>query len=244
MYGISVANIAVVTTVVTLLYASYWDLRIREVPELTWIPAYLVATLSILLRYLSGSLTLNTVSLVLALIPSIAYAALFIAKLMGGADLLAMLLVCLIHIDDPIIPLLTYILSSVAPIPLIAVNLLMNILVRSDVMKKVRCVSGSKKVLYLVGKPIRVAEFLNKKFVFLHTYPLGEGFICSSSVDVDVDFEEQRLRMVSALSNGLVKLEDYVVCSPALPHVVFICFSYIASLLAIPYLRSLIPPLF
>lgn len=93
------------------------------------------------------------------------------------------------------------------------------------------CVQGTKKFctswVGLLLQPI----FLKKKYVFLHTYPTEGDCICSSSVDVDIDFEKRREIVAEALRRGLMKPEDYVIYSPALPHVTFIGLSYPVALL-------------
>lgn len=218
------------------MYASYRDLVSREIPEVSWIPAYLVAILSIALRPLTSY---SAVEVVLAVLPSVVYFALFISGLMGGADLLAMVAISLAHLNRPLVPLFTFILSSVAPLPLILANLIGNATKYRGIMRNIDCVQGSKRMLYLVGKPITVAGFLSKKFVFLHTYPSQEGLICSSSVDVNIDFEKQKASLVEALDRGLIKPGDHVIYSPALPHITFIAFSYVISVVVISKLRLL-----
>lgn len=217
----------------TLVYASHRDLVSREIPEVSWIPAYLVALIGIALR---PPTSYSVVEVMLAALPSLVYFAFFITGLMGGADLLAMVAITLAHLDKPLVPLFTFVLSSVAPLPLILANLIGNLTKYREVMRGINCVQGSKRVLYLVGRPTTVASFLSKKFAFLHTYPSRGGFVCRSSVDVNIDFEEQRAGLVEAIGGGLIKPGDHVIYSPALPHVVFIALSYVISVAIASYL--------
>lgn len=238
MFGVDLDNLLAIVVITTFVYASYRDLVSREIPEVSWVPAYLVALLSVILR---PPTDYSVFGIALTATPPIVYGVLFVLGLIGGADFLAILLVSLAHLREPLIPLLTFILSSVVPLPLAAANLLGNTTIYRGAMSSIKCVKGNRKVLYLVGKPITVSDFLKKKFAFLHTQPSEEGFICSSSVDVDVDFEKQKAVLLEALSRGSIKPEDIVVYSPALPHIVFIAFSYLIAVVIAPELRSLMP---
>jgi Flp pilus assembly protein protease CpaA len=204
------------------MYASYRDLPTREIPEVVWLPAYLIAIAGVLMRFLGGYYA--PLEVFLSLMPDLVCLILFLVGLLGGADFLALLLVTIAHLHEPLIPLLTFVISSLIPVPLILLNLVENT-IRS------LCVQGTKKFLYFVGRPATATHFLKKKYVFLHTYPTEGGYICSSSVDVDINFEKQREIVAEALRRGLMKPEDYVIYSPALPHVIFIGLSYPVALL-------------
>lgn len=238
MFDFALDNLLAIVVIATFVYASYRDLVSREVPEVSWVPAYLVALISVVLRL---PMDYSIFEIALIAIPPVVYGALFVLGLIGGADFLAILLVSLAHLSEPLIPLLTFILSSVVPLPLAIANLLGNITIYRRTMSSIKCVKGNRNVLYLVGKPITVSDFLKKKFAFLHTQPSEEGFICSGSVDVDVDFEKQKAVLLEALSGGSIKPDDNVVYSPALPHVVFIAFSYLVAVIIAPRLRTIMP---
>ncbi|MCX8184479.1 MAG: A24 family peptidase C-terminal domain-containing protein [Sulfolobales archaeon] len=229
-------NPAILAIVFTFIYTSYRDLVSREIPELSWVPAYLVVLIDFVVRRLNEFSLINTA---VAMTPSLIYGLLFALGMIGGADFLAILLVSLGHLSEPLIPLLVFILSSMAPLPIAFINLLRNLTIDRKAIESINCVKGGKKILYLVGRLITVAEFLRKKFAFLHTYPEEEGFICIGSTNVNIDFEEQKKSLERALSRGLVKSDDYVVYSPALPHIVFIAASYLITLLAAFYVREL-----
>ncbi|MEM0065505.1 MAG: hypothetical protein QW459_01245 [Sulfolobales archaeon] len=228
-------SIAVVALVITFAYAAYRDLRDREIPEVSWIPVYAIAILSTVFK---PTTNYSLLGVILAILPSAVYGILFVFGLIGGADLLAVVAVSLVHLDEPIVPLFTFVLSSLLPLPLVLVNLVGNLTVHRSAMSSIKCVQGGKKVLYLVGRPINVATFLKKKFVFLHTYPSREGFICYSSVDVNIDFGKQRADVEEALNKGFIRLEDYLVYSPALPHILFIALSYVAAITVAPFLEA------
>jgi Flp pilus assembly protein protease CpaA len=215
--------------IATLMYASYRDLLTREIPEVVWLPAYLIAIAGVLMRFLGGYYA--PLEVFLSLMPALVYLILFLVGLLGGADFLALLLVTIAHLHEPLIPLLTFVISSLIPVPLILLNLVENTIRSKKIMESIVCVQGTKKFLYFVGRPATATHFLKKKYVFLHTYPTEGGYICSSSVDVDIDFEKQREIVAEALRRGLMKPEDYVIYSPALPHVTFIGLSYPVALL-------------
>ncbi len=232
--------VPIIAVVVTLAYASYKDLVSREIPEVVWVPAYVVAIGSLLLGGLSST---SPVRVALALVPPLTYLLLFLLNAIGGADLLATLLISLTHLDKPLIPLATYVLSSLAPLPLIVSNVVLNLARYSKVFEELKCIQGSKSFLYVVGRPTRVANFVKKNFVFLHTIPTGDGFICSAKAEADVDFEEQRRRVLEMIESGSLKEYDYVIYSPAIPHVVLIALSYVITLAVYPLVEHLIPPL-
>ncbi|MEM4774880.1 MAG: hypothetical protein QW489_00775 [Sulfolobales archaeon] len=229
--------IAKVSLVSTFAYAAYRDLKDREVPEISWLPVYAIIVLSIVFK---PTADYSPLGVILAILPSVVYSTLFVFGLIGGADLLAMVAVSLAHLDKPLVPLFTFILSSLLPLPLVLANLIGNLTIYRSAMDSIKCVRGGKKVLYLVGRPIDVATFLKKKFVFLHTYPSREGFVCSSSVDVNIDFEKQRADIEEALNKGFIRLEDYLVYSPALPHILFIALSYATAIAVTPFIEVLV----
>ncbi|MEM2207908.1 MAG: prepilin peptidase [Sulfolobales archaeon] len=232
-----VESLAVVALVTTLAYASYRDLKDREIPEVSWIPVYALVILSAVLKPIESYSLLGAI---LAILPPVVYCVLFVFGLIGGADLIAVVAVSLAHLDEPLIPLFTFVLSSLLPLPIVFVNLVGNLTIYRNAMGSIKCVQGSKKVLYLIGRPTDVASFLKKKFVFLHTHPSQEGFICSGSVDVNIDFGKQKIDVEEALSEGFIGLEDYVVYSPALPHIVFIALSYVIAVTVEPFLEALV----
>lgn len=229
-------NVFVVSAIIaTFIYASYRDLLTREIPEVTWLPAYLITVVSAVMKFLGGHIL--PLGALLSIMPALTYLVLFLTRLIGGADFLALLLVSIAHLHEPLVPLLTFVISSLIPVPLVLLNLIENTVISRKVIDSIVCVQGSKKFLYFIGRPTTVIQFLKKRYVFLHTYPIEGGYICSSSIDVDIDFEKQREMIEEALRRGLMKPEDYVIYSPALPHVVFIALSYPIALLITLYLN-------
>lgn len=221
--------------IATFVYASYRDLLTREIPETAWLPAYLIAVVSAVMKFLGGYILLFEA--LLSIIPALTYLLLFLVGLLGGADFLALLLVSIAHLHEPLVPLLTFIISSLIPLPLVLLNLIENATRSKKAIDSIVCIQGTKKLLYFISRPITARQFLKKRYAFLHTHPIEGGYICSSSIDVDVDFEKQRKLVEEALRKGLMKPEDYVMYSPALPHVVLISLSYLISLLIMFYLN-------
>jgi Flp pilus assembly protein protease CpaA len=230
--------IPIVVAVVTLVYASYRDVISREIPEVVWVPAY---TVSVGYLLLSGFPNVTPVKVVLALLPPLTYLLLFLLNTIGGADLLATILISLTHLDKPLIPLATFVLSSLAPLPLILTNVILNLTKYSGIFKELKCVRGSRRALYVVGKPIRVSDFVKKNFVFLHTIPTDGGLICSPRAEADVDFEGQRRIILEAIKGGYLREYDYVVYSPAIPHVVLLTLSYVTVLAVYQLVENLLP---
>jgi Flp pilus assembly protein protease CpaA len=103
--------------IATLMYASYRDLPTREIPEVVWLPAYLIAIAGVLIRFLRGYYA--PLEAFLSLMPALVCLILFLVGLLGGADFLALLLVTIAHLHESLIPLLTFVISSLIPVPLI-----------------------------------------------------------------------------------------------------------------------------
>ena len=217
----------ILAVIATLAYATYRDLKYRDIPELTWVPAALfVITYNIYLgRY-------ELIHTLFSLLPALAVLGMAFFDLIGGADALAMLLIAIAHPSFLVVPisLLTFVLSLVPSLFLVLYYLVSNIF-RRELLGRVNCVEGSKSVLLLSGKPMRVRDYLRSEFLFLLTVPTEKGFRCSVSADVDIDFEQEKRIVMDAVRNGIISEDSLVWVSPALPHIAFIFVGYIISLL-------------
>ncbi len=211
----------------TLAYATYRDLRYRDIPELTWVPAavFVIAYNAYLGRY-------EPIHAIFSFLPAIALLAMAFLDLIGGADALAMLLIAAAHPNFLVLPisLLTVAFSVIPPLALIIYYFILN-LVHKEELDRLGCVEGSKKLLLFMGRPLSVRNYLKSKYLFLLTVPTERGFRCIVSADVDIDFEQEKRIVMDAVRRGIISEDSLVWVSPALPHIAFIFVGYIISLL-------------
>jgi len=219
--------VVAVPVIATLVYATYRDLKYRDIPELTWVPAalFVIAYNLYFGRY-------EPIHTLFSFLPAIAILVMAFLDLIGGADALAMLLIAAAHPDFLILPisLLTVAFSVIPPLALILYYVALNI-VHRDELNRINCVEGSKKPLLFMGKPIKVRDYLSSSFLFLLTVPAKKGFRCVVSADVDVDFEQEKKLVMDAVKKGAISEDTVIWVSPALPHIAFIFVGYIISLL-------------
>lgn len=211
----------------TLAYATYRDLRYRDIPELTWVPAavFVISYNLYLGRY-------EPIHAIFSFLPAIALLAMAFLDLIGGADALAMFLIAAAHPSFLALPisLLTVAFSVIPPLILIIYYFVLN-LAHKEELDRLGCVEGSKKPLLFMGRPLSVRDYLKSKYLFLLTVPTERGFRCSVSADVDIDFEQEKRIVMDAVRKGIISEDSLVWVSPALPHIAFIFIGYIISLL-------------
>jgi len=211
----------------TLAYATYRDIKYRDIPELTWVPAavFVVAFNIYMGRY-------EPVHTLFSFLPAIAMFAMAFLDLIGGADALAMLLIAAAHPQFKVLPisLLTIGFSVLPPLALMVYYVILNLMHKRE-LDSITCVEGSKKALMFIGRPMKVGEYLKSNFLFLLTVPTNGGFKCSVSADIDIDFEQEKRIVMDAIKNNIISEDAIVWVSPALPHIAFMFIGYIVSLL-------------
>ncbi|MEM1982640.1 MAG: A24 family peptidase C-terminal domain-containing protein [Sulfolobales archaeon] len=219
-------------TLITLIIATFYDLKTREIREIIWVPALVFSAVFTYLIIRPSILVF-----IFSVIPAILLLILAVVGLIGGADFLAILL---IGISTPIlnvlpISLLTLFYSALIPSALIMYNLLVNTTVYIDEYKKLRCVGASKWLLLFLGKPMKVKVFTKSKFMYPLTVfrcnPNKCDVVCRSSFDIDEDFKNHINTISNYLSNGCIKEDDYIWVTPALPHILFITIGYLLALI-------------
>jgi len=221
--------IIVCATLLTLVYASYRDLKLRDIPELTWVPATLLA---IVLNVTYGEY-IDMLFLLFSLMPAILLLIMSLLGMIGGADFLAILLIGLAHPKFILMPvsLLTLIYSLIIPLLLIIYYAIYNLVKFRDVLKKIKCVTGRKVYLVLFGKPVKISDFMSMKFTYLLTIPSNDGFTCRASFSLEEEEEEAKELIAKYVNKNMLSLNDYVWVTPALPHVLFILVGYVLALL-------------
>jgi hypothetical protein len=212
----------------TLIYASYRDVKYRDIPELVWLPSIAVVTA---INFLLGRYEL--VHTVISLVPPLAVLALSLLDMIGGADFLALLLISLAHPSFYIMPisLITLIYSLLIPVAVMCYYLILSILHRRE-LNKIVCVKGSRTPLIFLGRPLTVGRLLESKFVYPLTIPSEEGYICRASFSLDGEEEERvRTSIKELVEKGMLKDEDVLWVTPGFPHVLFYLVGYVAALL-------------
>lgn len=227
----------------TLVFASIFDLKNREVKEYLWIPA---AVYSIIVNLLLGNYS-DLLQLTLASIPALLVFVLALLDMMGGADFLALLVVTLAHptISPKPITYLTLIYSLIIPVVLILRNLIIG-LKYFRYYKSLKCVKGHKIPLLLLGRPNTVDSFLNSKFTYLLTIPVEHQstlFECRTSFSMDEAREEKIKNNVMELVNkNALNPHDLVWVTPGLPQITFYLLGYVLALVTPVSLLHLIIP--
>jgi len=219
----------IVSVIVTLVYASYRDIKYRDIPEITWVPAIII---SVSINVLLGNY--DFVHTVLSMIPVIMVFIMSLLGLIGGADFLALLMIALAHPRFLVFPisLLTLLYSLLIPLGLMVYYVLCNVVLYRSSLNKIKCKEGRKAYLMLFGKPMDVRKLLEKKFTYPLTIPLGKGeYVCRPSFSDDEEEERIRERIRGAMARGEIKEDETVWVTPGLPHVVFFLIGYILSLL-------------
>ncbi len=223
-------TLIITSILVTLAYASYRDIKYRDIPEVTWVPAIII---SIILNVLSSRY--DFLHTALSMFPVLIVFVMSLLGMIGGADFLALLMIALAHPQFLIFPisLLTLLYSLLIPLGLMTYYALCNILLHRSLLNKIRCKEGRKMYLIFFGRPMNVEEMLEKKFTYPLTIPVGKGeFICRPSFSDD-DEEEERIKesIKGAIVRGEIQGNERIWVTPGLPHVVFFFIGYILALL-------------
>jgi hypothetical protein len=216
------------SVLLTLVYASYRDVKYRDIPELAWLPSLAIVTaINLLLgRY-------DVIHTIISLIPPLAVLVLSLLDMIGGADFLALLLISLAHPSFYILPisLITLIYSLLIPIAVMGYYLILNILHWRE-LDKIKCVEGSRTPLIFLGRPLTVGRLLKSKFVYPLTIPSDKGYICRASFSLD-DEEEDKVRgsIKDMVDRGIIEEEDVLWVTPGFPHVLFYLVGYVVALM-------------
>ncbi len=211
---------------VTLVYGAYRDIKYRDIPEVTWVPAIAAG---ITLNLMTGRF--DIMHTLISLIPAIMLLILAFLGMMGGADFLAILTIGVVHPYFTLLPisLLTLGYSLIIPIFLMIYYLLRNVSMKNT-LQRIRCVEGRRTYLWFLGYPLRISEFLKRKFVYPLTIPAEGGYICRSSFGEDEEEEKVRNTIVEKIKEGSLTPTDIIWVTPGLPHVVFFLIGYLLAL--------------
>lgn len=222
--------LSIIVTIVTLVIASWYDLKYREIPERLWIPAFIV---SLVVIVLSG---IDFLLVAISLIPALILLILMLLGMIGGADFIAMLL---IGITSPYLNLLpisfiTLFYSALIPSFITIYNAIVNVTMYRTVIKRLNCRPRTKFFMLFLGKPMRISEFMRSKFIYPLTLMrcLNDLEIeCRTSFNVNEDHREHIKSLAVCLDRGYIRYDDMIMVTPALPHIVFITIGYVLALL-------------
>ncbi len=222
--------LVVASILTTLAYASYRDIKYRDIPEVTWVPAIIV---SVVVNILTGKYDIMHTAL--SMFPVLIVFIMSLLGMIGGADFLALLTIAIAHPQFLLLPisLLTLMYSLLIPLGLMMYYALCNIILHRQLLNRIKCKEGRKSYLILFGRPMKAKELLEKKFTYPLTIPVSKGeFICRPSFSDD-DEEEERIkeRIKGAIAKGELQSSEKLWVTPGLPHVVFFLIGYVLALL-------------
>ncbi len=214
----------------TLLYASYRDVKYRDIPEVTWVPA---TALSIVLNVIQGNYDL--IHTLLSLMPAALILIMSLLDLVGGADFLALLMISLAYPRFLYVPIsfLTLIYSLIIPLLIMAYYAVINVVRYRDHLRRIKCLSGRKWYLIIFGRPMKISEFLKGSFIYPLTVPADnyEGFLCRATFNDDEEEREIREKISNAVRMGELRPNELIWVTPGLPHVLFFLIGLVLSLI-------------
>ncbi len=220
--------LSIASVLTTLVYASYRDVKYRDIPEVTWVPATLISVAANI--KLGNYDPLHTLFSVL---PATLMLIMAWLGLVGGADFLALLMIAIAHPKFTVLPisLLTLTYSLLIPLALLLYYVILNTLKYGGILKTIVCIDGRKLYLKVFGRPMRVSKFIQAKFIYPLTIPSGSGFICRATFSDDDEEERIRADIVKALEEGRLSEDQLIWVTPGLPHVLFFLIGYVLALL-------------
>jgi len=199
--------ISAIAVGITLLYASYWDLRYRRFPHKYWYPAILFCIPVSFLGYYE--LYFNTeywfwgivgISLIICVV---AYA-IGLLKLCGGADSIAIIFITLFVPIFPVMPLGGIPVHAIVPLSVLMISIGLNLSIPLFLFIKNTFNNERLPLLY---------KFLIHK-VPISKIPSSQGYIVESGGDEIVDFNSEFLPISCALrggeSLGMLDIRDIV----------------------------------
>ncbi|OYT49823.1 MAG: hypothetical protein B6U73_04885 [Desulfurococcales archaeon ex4484_204] len=222
-------SVIIASVASTLTYASLRDLKNRDIPEVTWLPSLAIA---VILNVLHGNY--DVIHTALSLLPAALLFAMAIFNMIGGADFLAVLLIGLAHPLFEALPisLLALLYSLFIPLALMAYYVTLNSVKYRKQILRIRCIRGRRFYLYFLGRPISIGEFLNSKFMYPLTIPSGTGgFICRPTFSIDETEEAVKAEIMEFIDRGVIRRNDLIWVTPAMPHVAFLLIGYVLALI-------------
>lgn len=225
-------------TLAMLIHASVKDLKTREIEPGLWalygVPLTVVSLLQ-LIHDQPSSLLIKTymLSVIFAIALTLPP---FLANMLGGADLFALIVVALSHPTLPFRPhlifpasllvlLYTLVCSLMFPISFFIYNLSMRN------YKLLRQISLVKKIaLMFLAIPLKASEIENKRF----WYPLQRPWSgeLKLSFSVEEDDAELRSKVREMVRLGLLRPDEPLWSTYGIPTIPFILVGYVMSLIA------------
>lgn len=233
-------------SIVMLAYTAILDVKYREVDPRIWlffgIPLTAITSYEVYNLILSGIhiYKLITFMCISIGVPCTLMFALAYLELIGGADFLALLVLSIAHPWKPLEPLLNIIpffpLSLLANSSLIALtptlyHLALNMIIYRDIVKNVKLPPIQKALLILIGRPMKVKEYLKTKYMYIlggsEGGDLGEIRL---SFKVSIEPEEERRRVNELLKSKHLRENDYLWVTEGLPMLLPILIGYLLTL--------------
>ncbi|MEM0260155.1 MAG: A24 family peptidase [Sulfolobales archaeon] len=240
--------IGYLATVVTLLIASYSDVKRREVDPRLWIFPSVAGLILIMLRLPIENDLISY--LLIGLISPIIVLALSLMNLIGFADFIAMIVITLLlpkpFYGETLLPpslvilLLSNIIYGVSMTPFIIRNIFFSRLILE------KCNSLTKSLLVIItGLPMRSSTYISSGYFFPLLYPVRreDGYItwiCRTSFDINEDPNTLKNEIRRLLNEGLINGDEILIVSWGAPYILFL----LLGVLLYPLTASMIESFF
>lgn len=230
--------------VIMLAAASYLDLRSREIDVLLWIPFAAAAAAIAILRGFSPEIAVYMAASMIA--PAVLLA-LSLVGMMGLADPIAVLLLSLLlprPSGDLLLPpsLVILLLSNLAMLLMLVIPLLVINMARIGHLRRLCSSWGSALAVAATALPMSLERFFRTRFHYPLVYPSLEGeevvWRCRSSFDIDEDPADHRRALEEMARKGLVGAGTRIYTTWGVPYIVFILAGTLAYPLAGPAVEA------
>ena len=235
---------------ITLLYASYLDVKTREIPPKLWLVSSMLAIpATIYEAYVfatHGFLDYVILSIVSSAVIVAALAAMMMKSLIGGADVLAL---AFLTVDMPWypfslgakafvpIPLLTLFYATVIAALWIPFKVISN-LSKEEFRSHARELGvGGLKFLRLAAsaKAVKISDYMKMKFWYpLEVLEERNGRIkvtLRNTFSIDEEYQEHQEKIKRLVEKGLVSQDRLIFVTYGVPFLVYITLGFFLSLL-------------
>lgn len=237
--------------IVMLLVTSYMDLKTREIEPRIWIPFGVIAIALIVARVYAGDESINYLYILLSLIAPAILLALSLVGMMGLADPIAMLIVAILIPTPPpglLIPPSMFILA------LSSLSMLFTLVIPISIynikyLQMIRRICGSLYLTIVIattGIAIPIERYERTRFLYPLIYPEKQKhedsirWICRASFNIDEDPGEHRTRIKALAETGLIKKEEKIFVTWGVPYILFVLIGTILYPILAPYAENII----
>lgn len=254
----------IIYAIALLVYFGYLDIKYRDIPARLVAYAALVAAFLFGLS-MPGYLARYTPSFITAYIllsvmlgPGILFI-LYLFEMIGDADVaVAGITVLLFPLPDiydlslvksrlplhmpPVMVTILY--ASIATVVIVPLYGLLNMVRNRDAAKRINAPATKKILLYMMGRPMSVEDYLHSK----HYYPLTEyvetkeGLVIRirTSFSIKEEYTEHQENILRLLKKGVIKHNDIIWVTYGIPFLVPYLLGLLATILIDDYILAII----